>query len=71
MNLVGKQKKPKNVSRRPSSAMLPLGQLTVVNPRTGNLKRVHVLLDSGAELSFVDEGLVEELGPTGNRKRSS
>ncbi|KAJ1354178.1 hypothetical protein KIN20_018459 [Parelaphostrongylus tenuis] len=62
MNLVGKQKKPENVSRRPSSVILSLGRLTVVKLRTENLKRVHVLMDSGAELSFVDEGLVEELG---------
>ncbi|KAJ1360301.1 hypothetical protein KIN20_020539 [Parelaphostrongylus tenuis] len=61
MNQVGNQKEPENVPQRPSSAILPLGQMTVVNPRTGDLKRVHVLLYSGAELSFVDERLAQEL----------
>ncbi|KAJ1358202.1 hypothetical protein KIN20_016549 [Parelaphostrongylus tenuis] len=68
MNRVGNQKKPENVSRRPSSALLPLGQSKVVSPRTINLKRVNVLLDSGAELSFVDEGLAQENGPRQTEK---
>ncbi|KAJ1353975.1 hypothetical protein KIN20_015582 [Parelaphostrongylus tenuis] len=72
MNRVGNQKELENESQRPNkgarSAILPLGQLTVANTRTGNLKGVHVLPDSGAELSFVDERLVEELGLTTTEK---
>ncbi|KAJ1349737.1 hypothetical protein KIN20_005377 [Parelaphostrongylus tenuis] len=40
------------------SAILPVGQLTVLNAQRGNLQNVHVLSNSGAVLSFIDEGLV-------------
>ncbi|KAK6761277.1 hypothetical protein RB195_022365 [Necator americanus] len=41
---------------------LPTGELTVMDPMSKKLKEVAVLLDTGAELSFIDNSLAEELG---------
>uniref|UniRef100_A0A0K0DKF9 Peptidase A2 domain-containing protein n=1 Tax=Angiostrongylus cantonensis TaxID=6313 RepID=A0A0K0DKF9_ANGCA len=35
--------------------------MTLKNPTTRQLKKISVLLDTGAELSFIDEKLAEEL----------
>ncbi|EYB82580.1 hypothetical protein Y032_0356g3353 [Ancylostoma ceylanicum] len=40
---------------------LPTGELTVMNPTTRKLRKVDVLLDTGAEISFIDTTLAEEL----------
>ncbi|KAK6764842.1 hypothetical protein RB195_024965 [Necator americanus] len=41
---------------------LPTGELTVMDPKSKKLRKVAVLLDTGAELSFIDNSLAEELG---------
>ncbi|KIH44521.1 hypothetical protein ANCDUO_25453 [Ancylostoma duodenale] len=41
---------------------LPTGELTVMDPKSERLRKVAVLLDTGAELSFIDSSLAEELG---------
>ncbi|VDL73336.1 unnamed protein product [Nippostrongylus brasiliensis] len=40
---------------------LPIGELLVLDPSTRELRRVAALLDSGAECSFIDQQLAEEL----------
>ncbi|KAE9414568.1 hypothetical protein Angca_001785, partial [Angiostrongylus cantonensis] len=40
---------------------LPTGEMTVMDPTTKQLKKNSVLLDTGAELSFIDEKLAQEL----------
>ncbi|VDP20869.1 unnamed protein product [Heligmosomoides polygyrus] len=44
-----------------STTFLPIGELKVVNPATSNLCRVKVLIDTGAEISFIDGKLADEL----------
>ncbi|XGW27806.1 hypothetical protein V3C99_007969, partial [Haemonchus contortus] len=48
--------------RKPDSTFLPTGELTIFDPSSKSLKKVAVLLDTGAELSFIDDSLAEELG---------
>ncbi|VDL75821.1 unnamed protein product [Nippostrongylus brasiliensis] len=40
---------------------LPLGELTILDPNTHTLRRITALLDSGAECSFIDKKLADEL----------
>uniref|UniRef100_W6NR83 DUF1758 domain-containing protein n=1 Tax=Haemonchus contortus TaxID=6289 RepID=W6NR83_HAECO len=40
---------------------LPVGELTIVDTDTRALVKVHVLLDTGAELSFIDSSLANRL----------
>ncbi|VDL76290.1 unnamed protein product, partial [Nippostrongylus brasiliensis] len=40
---------------------LPMGELTILDPSTRQLRKVAALLDSGAECSFIDQQLAEEL----------
>ncbi|KAJ1363530.1 hypothetical protein KIN20_023416 [Parelaphostrongylus tenuis] len=71
-NRVGHQTVIESGSPRPSmdcrSAILPTGQLILFNSQMGDLQKVHVLLDSGAELSFIDEGLAKELHSQGTEQ---
>ncbi|VDL71412.1 unnamed protein product [Nippostrongylus brasiliensis] len=50
---------PEDLDQRES--FLPTGELTVMDPTTRQLRKIPVLLDSGAEFSFIDTSLVEEL----------
>ncbi|CAJ0594653.1 unnamed protein product [Cylicocyclus nassatus] len=52
---------PVHKTRRLSRTFLPAGILTVMNPTTKALKKVGVLLDSGAEVSFIESSLANEL----------
>ncbi|KAK6015342.1 Tas retrotransposon peptidase A16, partial [Ostertagia ostertagi] len=45
----------------PTHPCLPIGEVTVVDTRTRALMTVNVLLDTGAELSFIDSALAEQL----------
>ncbi|VDL73646.1 unnamed protein product [Nippostrongylus brasiliensis] len=47
--------------RDTSTTFLPTGEVTVVDPNSSSLKKVHALLDTGAELSFIDSQLADEL----------
>ncbi|VDM64928.1 unnamed protein product [Angiostrongylus costaricensis] len=49
-------------STKLQSTFLPTGELTIMNPTTKQLEKVSVLLDTGAELSFIDENLAQKLG---------
>lgn len=40
---------------------LPIGELTIMDPTTRRLRKVPALLDSGAECSFIDQKLADEL----------
>ncbi|VDK45408.1 unnamed protein product, partial [Cylicostephanus goldi] len=40
---------------------LPTGELTVLDPKTNALRKIAVLLDTGAEISFIDSTLAQEL----------
>uniref|UniRef100_A0A183G2I3 DUF1758 domain-containing protein n=1 Tax=Heligmosomoides polygyrus TaxID=6339 RepID=A0A183G2I3_HELPZ len=40
---------------------LPVGELTIMDPSSRELRKVPTLLDSGAECSFIDHKLAEEL----------
>ncbi|VDL84582.1 unnamed protein product [Nippostrongylus brasiliensis] len=40
---------------------LPIGELTILDPSTHKLRKVSALLDSGAECSFIDQKLADEL----------
>ncbi|VDL86755.1 unnamed protein product, partial [Nippostrongylus brasiliensis] len=40
---------------------LPIGELTIMDPRTRKLRKISALLDSGAECSFIDQKLADEL----------
>ncbi|VDL74847.1 unnamed protein product [Nippostrongylus brasiliensis] len=44
-----------------SDTFLLIGQAQVLNPRTQNLEVVHILLDTGADRSFVSKTLAERL----------
>ncbi|KAK6728892.1 hypothetical protein RB195_006136 [Necator americanus] len=44
-----------------SSTVLPTGELTVKNAKTKNLRKICVLLDNGAEISFIDSSLTDDL----------
>ncbi|KHJ92611.1 Tas retrotransposon peptidase A16 [Oesophagostomum dentatum] len=44
-----------------SHPLLPTGELSIVDKKTGRLRKIDVLLDTGAELSFIDESLANEL----------
>uniref|UniRef100_A0A7I4Y5S6 DUF1758 domain-containing protein n=1 Tax=Haemonchus contortus TaxID=6289 RepID=A0A7I4Y5S6_HAECO len=44
-----------------STTFLPIGEIQVVDNKKGNLRSVPVLLDTGAEISFIDSALAEEL----------
>ncbi|KAK6017401.1 Tas retrotransposon peptidase A16, partial [Ostertagia ostertagi] len=48
--------------RKLECTFLPTGELTVFDPTSGGLRKVAVLLDTGAELSFIDSSLADELG---------
>ncbi|KIH60974.1 Tas retrotransposon peptidase A16 [Ancylostoma duodenale] len=47
--------------QRRQGTFLPTGELTVMNPATKELRKVDVLLDTGAEISFIDTTLAQEL----------
>ncbi|VDL67923.1 unnamed protein product, partial [Nippostrongylus brasiliensis] len=40
---------------------LPIGELTIHDPSTDQLRKVEALLDSGAQCSFIDQQLAEEM----------
>ncbi|VDL83136.1 unnamed protein product, partial [Nippostrongylus brasiliensis] len=40
---------------------LPIGELTILDPSTRKLRKIPALLDSGAECSFIDQRLADEL----------
>ncbi|VDL74292.1 unnamed protein product, partial [Nippostrongylus brasiliensis] len=40
---------------------LPIGELTIMDPSTRKLRKISALLDSGAECSFIDQKLADEL----------
>ncbi|KAK6029229.1 Tas retrotransposon peptidase A16 [Ostertagia ostertagi] len=44
-----------------STTFLPIGEIQVVDNKKGNLRSVPVLLDTGAEISFIENTLAEEL----------
>ncbi|XGW34144.1 hypothetical protein V3C99_018165 [Haemonchus contortus] len=44
-----------------SETFLPIGELTAMDPVTRKLRKIAVLLDSGAEFSFIDYELAQEL----------
>ncbi|VDL70784.1 unnamed protein product [Nippostrongylus brasiliensis] len=46
---------------RARETYLPIGELTILNPSTRKLMKVAALLDSGAECSFIDQNMAEEL----------
>ncbi|VDM61145.1 unnamed protein product [Angiostrongylus costaricensis] len=48
--------------RSQQTTILPTGEITVVNTTTGTLEKVPVLLDTGAELSFIDASFAAEIG---------
>ncbi|KAJ1354836.1 hypothetical protein KIN20_011898 [Parelaphostrongylus tenuis] len=50
----------KSLKKR-QSTMLPTGLLTALHPTTKRLEKIRVLLDTGAELSFIDEKLAQKL----------
>ncbi|WKY07072.1 hypothetical protein Q1695_006903 [Nippostrongylus brasiliensis] len=54
-------KRKELASPKEPTTFLPTGEVTVVNPVTRELKKVPVLLDSGAESSFIEEELADEL----------
>ncbi|VDM64946.1 unnamed protein product [Angiostrongylus costaricensis] len=67
INHVGQETPAKDKSFTKSSTklqltFLPTGELTIMNPTTKQLENVSVLLDTGAELSFIDENLAQKLG---------
>lgn len=41
--------------------LLPTGEITLLDPKTRTLRKVSLLFDTGAELSFIDNALAEEL----------
>ncbi|KAE9416988.1 hypothetical protein Angca_000461, partial [Angiostrongylus cantonensis] len=43
------------------TTILPTAEITVVDTSTGTLKKVQVLLDTGAELSFIDASFAAEM----------
>ncbi|KAK5969093.1 Tas retrotransposon peptidase A16 [Trichostrongylus colubriformis] len=44
-----------------STTILPIGEVKVVDNRKGKLRNIPVLLDTGAEISFIDNALADEL----------
>ncbi|KAK5976808.1 Tas retrotransposon peptidase A16 [Trichostrongylus colubriformis] len=44
-----------------STTFLPIGEIQVVDNKKGNLRNVPVLLDTGAEISFINNTLAQEL----------
>ncbi|KAK5965468.1 hypothetical protein GCK32_021862, partial [Trichostrongylus colubriformis] len=51
-------------SRDPSTPLktfLPLGEVAVVDPKAKNMRKVQVLIDTGAEISFIESTLADEL----------
>ncbi|KAK6031092.1 Tas retrotransposon peptidase A16, partial [Ostertagia ostertagi] len=47
--------------REYSTTFLPIGEIKVVDNKTGGMRNIPVLLDSGAEISFIDKSLAEDL----------
>ncbi|KHJ91498.1 integrase core domain protein [Oesophagostomum dentatum] len=40
---------------------LPMGEVSLFNPTTKSNQKVQILFDTGAEISFIDEGLAQQL----------
>ncbi|EPB66718.1 Pao retrotransposon peptidase [Ancylostoma ceylanicum] len=47
--------------KQAQDTFLPTGEMTVLDPRSKTLRKIPVLLDTGAEVSFIDTTLADEL----------
>ncbi|PIO52851.1 Tas retrotransposon peptidase A16, partial [Teladorsagia circumcincta] len=69
VNTIGQDCPPNEVlelqAQRTSSpdleTFLPTGEVTVLDPNSKTLRKISVLLDTGAEISFIDSTLADEL----------
>ncbi|EYB98426.1 hypothetical protein Y032_0131g1617 [Ancylostoma ceylanicum] len=48
-------------AKQAQDTFLPTGEMTVLDPRSKTLRKIPVLLDTGAEVSFIDTTLADEL----------
>ncbi|KAK6031886.1 Tas retrotransposon peptidase A16 [Ostertagia ostertagi] len=59
----------RNDSPRSRKAFLPIGELSIVDPDAMNLRKIQVLIDTGAEMSFIETNLANKLSLSTTEER--